>query len=123
MKKTKSRPLRRRAAAAPLHTPWIRRSPSADGKSTVLGFKKPPPCSALAIAISHHIRAIKIFNARSRHLAIFGEGRPGSTTPRSSEPKDNRTAAELHWSRTIGGGSRRHQKPLRPRRLHPSATG
>jgi hypothetical protein len=80
MKKTKSRPLRRRAAAAPLHTPWIRRSPSADGKSTVLGFKKPPPCSALAIAISHHIRAIKIFNARSRHLAIFGEGRPDSTT-------------------------------------------
>jgi hypothetical protein len=106
--------------------PWTGRRPQAVGGSTLLGTRAPPSCTADDEAIlDRHTRTFEIYTSRPRRPTATGAGKSHSRAPPSLErEEDSRSAAELHGSRTNGGGNHRHQKkPLRRRQtLHSAAS-
>ena len=87
---TPSRTCRWRAAATPPHMPWIRRSPSADGKSSNLGSEEPPPCCAVAVVLFTNTSPLRLFINRSRRTAVSGKGKPHPRDPKNSRRDEGR---------------------------------
>jgi hypothetical protein len=119
-----NKPLRRRAAATSPHMPWIRRSPSTVGKSSVLGSWEPPPCCLDADVLQNSnstFRDITHLDPPSRGLRRGNAMQRCSAEPRA--PGRQRSSSRDPQTTAARGEDLRPKTPLRPRRPLPNAAG
>ena len=107
---------RRRAATTSSLKPWTGRSPFTDGKSTILGSREPPPCTADNDDLHHLNITFRKNTIRSRHPTDSGEGKAELAPPKShTAARDSRSTVEPRWSAIDRG---REHRPKKPHRRH-----